>query len=178
MKNTNRKTFGIIALVVIIVFSMITCKNPTGPGGDTGTPDTGWYNAANTSVTISTPDQLAGLAQLVNEGNDFEGKTVNLGRNINLAVYAPGEGWTPIGTITDMNYFRGTFDGKGRTISGLTIDRSSEDYQGLFGIIYSGAVKDLVLSGVDITGGERVGSLAGEIIFGTVEGITSNGMVS
>ena len=55
-------------------------------------PDTSWYNETDTVFTISTADQLAGLAQLVNGGVDsFEGKTIILGNDIDLSDY--GEGW-------------------------------------------------------------------------------------
>jgi len=49
-----------------------------------GTVDTSWYNETSTDFTLTTPQQLAGLAQLVNAGNTFSGKTIKLGNNIDL----------------------------------------------------------------------------------------------
>jgi hypothetical protein len=49
-----------------------------------GKADTKWYKKSETEFTITTPEQLAGLAKLVNGGNDFYGKTVNLGADIML----------------------------------------------------------------------------------------------
>ena len=46
---------------------------------------TSWYNASQSSFTISTAEQLAGLAQLVNSGTNFSGKTVALASDIDLA---------------------------------------------------------------------------------------------
>ena len=41
-----------------------------------GTADANWYNDSANEFTLNTPDQLAGLTQLVNEGNTFEGKKI------------------------------------------------------------------------------------------------------
>ncbi|WP_159077008.1 GLUG motif-containing protein [Halococcoides cellulosivorans] len=73
-----------------------------------------------------------------------------------------GQGFDPIGTDTDR--FLGTFDGQGHTIANLTIDRSSEDYVGLFGAVGKsgeGTVVDLHLAAVNVTGDRYVGGLAG-----------------
>ena len=53
--------------------------------------------------------------------------------------------WIPIGT-SSINSYKGTFDGNGKTISGLYI-KSTADYQGLFGRVNGGTVKDLSVSG-------------------------------
>ena len=80
--------------------------------------------------------------------------------------YNGGAGWNPLGDAGTN--FTGFFDGNGKTITGLKIDRSAEDYIGLFGIIGSGAVvKDLTLDGVNITGSTNVAGLIGQN-FGTV----------
>jgi hypothetical protein len=71
-----------------------------------GKADTKWYSKNKTEFTITTPEQLAGLAKLVNSGNDFYGKTVKLGANImlndtadwqNWASKPPKNKWKPIG---------------------------------------------------------------------------------
>ncbi|MBQ5723494.1 MAG: hypothetical protein IIV64_04780, partial [Muribaculaceae bacterium] len=40
-----------------------------------GQSDTSWYNDTDTEFTLTNPQQLAGLAELVDGGNDFAGKT-------------------------------------------------------------------------------------------------------
>jgi hypothetical protein len=114
-----------------------------------GTADTTWYTShkTDTEFTITTAEQLAGLAKLVN-GSDANGsytmsdKTIKLGANImlndttdwkNWASAAPANEWVPIGRNNDYA-FRGTFDGNGHMISGLYIN-SANSYQGLFGNI-------------------------------------------
>ena len=64
--------------------------------------------------------------------------------------------WTPIET------FKGTLDGNGHTISGLTV--SGKDYVGLIGVLDGGTVKNLKFANVTATGGENVGAVVGRII--------------
>jgi len=146
-------------------------------------PDVAWYidNPKADTFTISTADELAGLAFIVwVVRDDFEGKTVRLVNNIDLAAY---KNWVPIGI--DFNYessfacsFSGTFDGGGYVVSNLTINRPKLSVQGLFGGIRGGTVKNLGVEGVDIQGGITVGGLAGKISGGSrVEFCYSTGVV-
>ena len=102
-----------------------------------GNTDTQWYNDTDDEFTITTAEELAGLAELVNKGNNFDGKTIKLGENIILnegvlnAEKKLNEGdfheWTPI------DHFSGTFDGQGNTISGIYIignDDNSVEFHG------------------------------------------------
>ena len=106
--------------------------------------DTSWYagHENETKFSIGTAAELAGLAALVNDGNDFSTKTVTLTNNIDLNNKA----WTPIGNSDSV--FAGTFDGNGHTISGLYINITGSYssakkgilYQGLFGCVEDGTV--------------------------------------
>ena len=81
------------------------------------------------------------------------------------AFWNGGSGWDPIGNRVGeaiTGGFSGFFDGNGKTITGLMIDRDAEDYVGLFGFCGTGAViKDLTLDDIDITGATNVGGLVG-----------------
>lgn len=101
--------------------------------------DTSWYDAAKDSFTLKTEAELAGLAKLVNEGNTFEGKTVELANDITLTAT-----WTPIGDRS--NAFAGTFNGNGNKVSGLSISDITGGYKGLFGN-NTGTIKNLAVSG-------------------------------
>ncbi|MCL2837732.1 MAG: stalk domain-containing protein [Oscillospiraceae bacterium] len=72
------------------------------------TPDTSWYNVNETSFTIYTAEQLAGLSVLVNSRIDFEGKVVTLGADIDLSDFGvnfnDGRGWISIGTGWGLNH--------------------------------------------------------------------------
>lgn len=57
--------------------------------------------------------------------------------------------------------FTGTFDGNGKTISNLTIDRPGEENVGLFRVIRGGTIKNLTLKDAAVTGGSLVGCSCG-----------------
>ena len=96
------------------------------------------------------------------------------------------EGWLPIGHDTDAGRrrfqgtgFSGSFDGAGRVIRNLRIDRRGEDYVGLFGFSPEGSIVSLGLEDLEVTGGERVGGLVGSIgTGGTVTGSYATGSVT
>ena len=139
-----------------------------------GIPDKSWYtsNPSASSFNINAPEQLAGLAQLVNDGtSDFSGKTINLTANIDLSSYYGygvaswngGQGWVPIGVVG--NVFKGTFNGGKKKISGLYINNAALDNAGLFGVINGGTVRDLdvVIDANGITAHNNVGGITGQI---------------
>ena len=133
--------------------------------------NTDWYydNSGDTEFTIYTPAQLAGLAKLVNGGNDFSGKTIKLGNDIQLnntsdwenwATASPDHSWTPIGFWDGTSYpFSGTFDGQGYTVSGIYI--LGDQYQGLFGLVLDGTIKNLTVAESYIYGNIAVGGVVG-----------------
>ena len=147
------------------------------------TPNTSWYNNTATSFTISTAEQLAGLAEIVNGTwggspwrDNFSGKTVTLAVDINLSQYP---NWVPIGDFSsnENNIFSGVFNGGGNTIRNLTINRTANN-QGLFGRINAGRVENLQLQNLNINGGGTVGGLAGLITRSRVININSTGTIS
>jgi hypothetical protein len=71
--------------------------------------------------------------------------------DLNVAPYNTGEGWEPIGNniIGEDKAFRGNFNGNGKTISGLFINR--DDSAGLFGACSNASIHNLQLSDVNIT---------------------------
>ncbi len=110
---------------------------------DLGNYDAAIASAPASNLTITTPAQLAGLAVAVNNGTSYAGFTVTLGANINMSAYI----WEPIGDST--NYFQGSFNGAGYTISGLNITTISERYAGLFGYVKSSGA---TISNLNISG--------------------------
>lgn len=128
-----------------------------------GTADTTWYNDTDTVFALTTPEQLAGLAELVDGGNNFAGKTIKLAHNMNLyAEDANGERicFDPIGSYRNDKIFEGTFDGQGHTINNMTQNTWALDngyyYNdcglGLFGAVENATIKNLVMNNASISG--------------------------
>ena len=121
---------------------------------------------------VSTCAQLAKLAQMVNSGDNFSGKTVRLASDLDLN----GLPWTPIGF--GKGSFRGTFAGSGYVIRGLSVT-GEDDYVGLFGKIkVGGTVTDLRLAEASVSGKTYVGALAGHCYSAAVSGCTVSGTVT
>jgi hypothetical protein len=142
------------------------------------------FEGAGTSESpylIKTAADLAKLAELTNAGISpyaDAGRYYKLVNNLDLSDYGAGydggKGWIPIGT--DTKPFNGALNGGDHQITGLYIKRSAH-YQGLFGCIGVGSVKNLGVANVNISGIFSGGGLAGQI-YGTVENCYVSGSVS
>ena len=105
---------------------------------------------------ITSPSQLAWIADFVNQGNTTI--SIKLMNDIDLN----NKEWSPIGTSS--KHFRGSFDGGSYTIKNLSINKADGSDLGLFGYTNSGInVKNVTLDGVNIVGNQRIGSLVGSI---------------
>ena len=132
----------------------------TWDGEESKAPET----ADETTIKITSAAELAWLAEEVNGGNTFAGKTVILTADINLN----GKEWTPIGNGT--NKFSGTFDGNNKKISNFVVD--NESFAGLFGCASPSAlIKKVVIENADITTKHYAGAVVG-YIYGSIENCT------
>ena len=135
--------------------------------------DLGYTIESNGSYTVTSADGLMNVAELVNGGKtDIN---ITLDKNIDLT----GKGWTPIGTSFDNSY-KGTFDGGGHTITGLTVT-TNDQFVGLFGYLNrAGMVKNVVMEGVQITSNHMFGCTGGVVGYswGTIENCSVSGSVS
>ena len=136
--------------------------------------DLGYTIESNGSYTVYNADGLLNVAELVNGGKtDIN---ITLEKNIDLT----GKDWTPIGTDYDNSY-KGTFDGGGHTITGLTFT-TNDEYAGLFGWLNrAGTVKNVVMEGVQITSNQIYGGSIGGVVgysWGTIENCSVSGSVS
>ena len=141
-----------------------------------GSTDTSWYTSAPdaSEYHISTAEQLAGLAQLVNADpgtTNFAGKTFYLDNDLDLS----GHEWISIGTVLGGDYpeysFCGVFDGQGHVISNLYshesyIEGADESHNllrnALFGSVYNGEVKNLGVADAEIWIDPKDDSAAGK----------------
>ena len=136
--------------------------------------DLGYTIESNGSYTVTSADGLMNIAKLVNGGkSDIN---ITLTADIDLT----GKDWTPIGTDYDNSY-KGTFDGGGHTITGLTFT-TNDEYAGLFGWLNrAGTVKNVVMEGVQITSNQIYGGSIGGVVgsgWGTIENCSVSGSVS
>ena len=137
--------------------------------------DPGYTIEGNGSYTVTSADGLINVAELVNGGKtDIN---ITLGKNIDLT----GKGWTPIGTNYEKRY-KGTFDGRGHTIKGLTVT-TNDQFVGLFGYLdKAGTVKNVVMESIQITSNHVLmsGNTGGVVGYswGTIENCSVSGSVS
>ncbi len=154
-----KKVLSIFLACVLMLGTMGTvvfAEDAAVSAWDGETADTSWYNAETNTYQITSAAQLAGLAQLVNGGNTFSGKTISLGANIDLA----GKEWTPIGLTGDKAGFQGTFNGDGKTISNLTVTLTDGEYlsAGLFGSARYATISNFTMDTVNLTNYETAGA--------------------
>ena len=141
-----------------------------------GSADTSWYvgHETDTEYHITTAEQLAGLAQLVNADpgtTNFAGKTFYLENDLDLS----GHEWISIGTVLGGDCpeysFCGVFDGQGHVISNLyshesDIEGADESHNllrnALFGSVYNGEVKNLGVADAEIWIDPKDDSAAGK----------------
>ena len=144
-------------------------------GGESGAAEDLGYSIQNDgSYTVYNADGLMNVAELVNGGK------TDINITLTADIDLTGKGWTPIGTDYDNSY-KGTFDGGGHTITGLTFT-TNDEYAGLFGWLNrAGTVKNVVMEGVQITSNQIYGGSIGGVVgysWGTIENCSVSGSVS
>ena len=145
-------------------------------GGESGeAEDLGYIYDSNTKTyTVYNANGLMNIAELVNGGKS----DINI--TIDTDIDLTGKDWTPIGTDYDNSY-KGTFDGGGHTITGLTIT-TKDQFVGLFGYLNrAGTVKNVVMEGIQITSNQIYGGSIGGVVgysWGTIENCSVSGSVS
>ncbi len=138
-------------------------------------PQNAFGEGTGADRVISSVDELIAFRDEVNGGDNFSGKIVKLAADLDVSSESP---WAPIGTNYN-NPFKGTFDGDGHTITGLHLN-ASQNYQGLFGCVSSGTLKNLTLEGVTCDEGSvnYVGGLCGYVISGNISNCTVTGNIN
>lgn len=117
----------------------------------------------NDPYLISTAADLAYLANKVNiQTSTPTYDYYKMTDNINLAYNE----WVPIGVYGNKNqYFYGSFDGNGYTISDLYITQPNQNYVGLFGYVKDSKIKNLTVTGaiesIEADGALNIGGIVG-----------------
>ena len=145
----------------------VTANAPTNSGywTDAGNYADNFAGGSGTSTDpylISTPQQLARLAYLINGSSSSSYRSLYYEQttNLNMSAYW----WDAIGYSTSY-YFSGKYNGGGFTIAGLYTEAgttSDYSYQGLFGYVYRPAnIHDVGIIESDIQGYQYIGGIAG-----------------
>lgn len=183
----KKKLLGaLLALCLAMVLAPMTAlAEGTSVDNWDGTADISWYtdHETDTEYRFTTAEQLAGLAQLVNDKTasvSFKGKTIYLDNDLDLS----GCQWTPIGNGSNFGrYFDGTFDGQYHKITNLHHHSTGDELirNGLFGVVSDGGtLKNLLVIDADIAsndGSLLAGILADWVDGGTVENCYTSGKI-
>ena len=183
-----RKRIASLLLILALCFTLLPTAafaEETSVDNWDGTADTSWYtdHKTDTEYHFTTAEQLAGLAQLVNDKTasvSFEGKTIYLDNDLDLS----GIQWTPIGNGDNfVRHFAGTFDGQHHKIMNLYHHYTGDELvrNGLFGVVSDGGtLKNLLVIDADIAsndGSLLAGILADWVNGGTVENCYTSGKI-
>ena len=172
----NRYKYTVKVNATGLTLEGCTIGNWVDSGGESGeAEDLGYIYDSNTKTyTVYNANGLMNIAELVNGGKS----DINI--TIDTDIDLTGKDWTPIGTDYDNSY-KGTFDGGGHTITGLTFT-TNDEYAGLFGWLNrAGTVKNVVMEGVQITSNQIYGGSIGGVVgysWGTIENCSVSGSVS
>lgn len=178
------------ALSVLLAICLTVVMLPLGSviayAEGTRTKTSGAPAQSENVYQLSSADDLLWFVGLVN-GTLTDGTPQNAAASATLTediTIPAGTVWTPIGAESDHPY-SGTFDGQEHTISGLSINATSTEAQGLFGYV-SGTVRLVVVNG-NVTGTGVIGGIVGNLLSGgliercvnkaTVSGDTAGGIV-
>ncbi|MBN2857260.1 MAG: T9SS type A sorting domain-containing protein [Candidatus Delongbacteria bacterium] len=139
-------------LCIIIILSPIFLIYGQFAGGN-GTFEDPWL--------IRTPENLDSLRYYL--GSEHADKYFKQIEDIDLGIspWNEGEGWEPVGTITDSMFFQSKYDGSGKIIRNLTINKPDSNYIGLFGAVHDAYLENIGIVNAQITGNFNVGCLAG-----------------
>ena len=196
-----KKRIGSLLLILALCFTLLptaalaaeNTQEPTEPQEPQETQDaetwgdkadTSWYvHETESEYHITTAEQLAGLAKLVNDKTasvSFEGKTIYLDNDLDLS----GSQWTPIGDGSNQGrFFAGTFNGQHHKIMNLYHHSTGDELirNGLFGVVSDGGtLKNLLVIDADIAsndGSLLAGILADWVNGGTVENCYTSGKI-
>ena len=157
-----KKRIGSLLLILALCFTLLPTAALASDGACNGSIATAFAGGSGTEsdpYQIDDGAQLAYLASEVNKGQTYENSYFVLTADIDLVNHD----WTPIGNSfsdallggKDYSLFAGNLDGKGHTISNISIGTEStpleSDVFGLFGAT-GGKISNLNLDGVTICG--------------------------
>ena len=173
-------------LALLLVLTMVFSLMPAALAADTVDVAALPEYAADADIStgaaykISTEESLRAFAAAV-KADDGNGTYAHAGVTLYLAGDIALTGtWTPVGSTATYvgDFFAGTFDGCGHTISGLNVQGSTVN-QGLFAAINKATIRNLNVSGSVSCGTKNyVGGFVGKVLAGTIENCSFSGSVT
>lgn len=125
--------------------------------------DVQWFNNQETTFILSSASELAGLSELVANGNSLAGITITIDADIDLGAHL----WRPIGVDENL-VFSGTFNGNNHVISNLFVEQPGQNYAGLFGRCFNASLLNISIENTIVRGEDSVGSLVGNAWQGVI----------
>ena len=120
---------------------------------------------AQTQTEITTEAQLKDIAKNLNDN-------YVLTQDIELSDAE----WTPIGTKD--NPFKGTLDGQGHTIKGLTVGNGANDDKAFFGFTKNATVKNIAFTNAVVKGHKQAAIVVAQATSSTLSNIYVSGVVT
>ncbi|MFP4523377.1 MAG: hypothetical protein ACLFNM_02405, partial [Candidatus Woesearchaeota archaeon] len=151
----NKKTLFLLFSLVLLFLVSTAVSAFAGGDGSSGAP----YQISNCTQLQNMSSDLDAYYELVSDIDCSD--TINWNNN-NGSTYL---GFEPVGNTSD--YFTGVFNGANYTISDLFINRSSEDYVGLFGYTEGATLANFSLLHLTSIGNNYVGGVTGIASFST-----------
>ena len=173
-------------LALLLVLTLLVGLMPAALAADTvdvsALPEytAGADTSTGAAYKISTEESLRAFAAAV-KADDGNGTYAHAGVTLYLAGDIALTGtWKPVGSTATYvdDFFAGTFDGCGHTISGLNVQGSTVN-QGLFAAINKATIRNLNVSGTVSCGTKNyVGGIVGKVQAGTIENCSFSGSVT
>ena len=176
MKRRKRKIMAIL-LAFAMIFTMV---DPSIFGGaisvqaeETNTSSSnikeGWVDDTNT-YNITSEDTMVTISNFCNEGN---AKYLEANYVLYDDLDFTGDAYhNKINIGSSSNHFKGTFDGQGYSITGLSGDAQTAVNNGLFGVMEGATVKNLVIKNADYRSNQYGGVLAAQATDSIIQNVT------
>ncbi|MBN2790389.1 MAG: hypothetical protein JXR69_09395 [Candidatus Delongbacteria bacterium] len=143
----------VISMLILILGMSLLAQTSTPPSAGDG--------SSGNPYQIGTLENLYWIASNSGEWNKYYIQTADIDAS-STSTWNSGTGWTPIGNMTTK--FTGNYNGNKHTISGLYINRPSNEDLGFFGVVQGGTINYLGIKNITISGYRYIGALAGRIV--------------
>ncbi len=162
------------AKTIIALATLLVCGQGAWADGTKSSETENEKGTEEKPFLIESIADLNALASDVNSGTDYQGTYFRLTADLDYSeeTVTDGSNFTPIG-IVEMGgdgdtpiydkCFKGVFDGNGKTIRGITVNKPSGEAIAIFGNVgYPGIIKNVKLANSSFTGNFCVGGIVGE----------------